>query len=207
MIFFEKSTCFFMAILTLTGFKGGVGKTTSAICIACLLGSDTLLIDSDPNRSATLWARKGKLPFRVCDEKEAPKLLSRNQYKNIIIDTPARPAQDEIESLAKGCDLMILPTSPEPLAIAALAQIASSLPVGTQYRALLTMCPPSPQKDGREALDALQKQGLPVFERLIRRYKVYIKASDLGLPVASVPGSSVAWSDWKELYKELKEYV
>ncbi|MBW4662455.1 MAG: ParA family protein [Drouetiella hepatica Uher 2000/2452] len=196
-----------MAILTLTGFKGGVGKTTSAICIACLLGSDTLLIDSDPNRSATLWARKGKLPFRVCDEKEAPKLLSRNQYKNIIIDTPARPAQDEIESLAKGCDLMILPTSPEPLAIAALAQIASSLPVGTQYRALLTMCPPSPQKDGREALDALQKQGLPVFERLIRRYKVYIKASDLGLPVASVPGSSVAWSDWKELYKELKEYV
>lgn len=196
-----------MSIITLTQFKGGVGKTTCAISIACLLGEDTLLIDSDPNRSATLWARKGKLPFTVCDDREAPKLLSKNSFKNIVIDTPARPAQDEIESLAKGCDLMILPTSPEPLAIAALAQIAAALPKGTRYRALLTMCPPSPQRDGKEALEALQRQGLPVFRQMIRRYKVYVKASDQGLPVASVAGSGTAWGDWKSLLKELKEYV
>lgn len=196
-----------MAIITLTQYKGGVGKTTAAICIASLLGSDTLLIDSDPNRSATLWARKGKLPFTVCDDKEAPKFLSKNLYKNIIIDTPARPSSDEIESLAKGCDLMILPTSPEPLAIAALIQIAVALPPGTVYRCLLTMCPPKPQKDGVEALEALRRQELPCFSRMIRRYKSYIKASDQGSPLSAVTGSGTAWGDWKELYKELKEYV
>ena len=58
-----------------------------------------------------------------------------------------------------------------------------------------------------EALAALKAQGLPVFGRMIRRYKVYVKASDQGLPVVSVAGSGTAWGDWKELYKELKAYV
>jgi chromosome partitioning protein len=196
-----------MAIITLTQFKGGVGKTTASICIAALLGEDSLLIDSDPNRSASLWARKGKLPFTVCDEREAPKILSKKSFKNIIIDTPARPSADEIESLANGCDLMILPTTAEPLSIAALAQITQSLPKGTNYRCLLTMVPPKPQKDGIEALETLQRYNLPVFNRMIRRYKVYVKASDQGLPVSAVSGSGTAWGDWKELAKELKQYV
>ena len=36
-----------------TQYKGGVGKTTSAICLATLLSNQakTLLIDSGPNRS------------------------------------------------------------------------------------------------------------------------------------------------------------
>lgn len=198
-----------MAIITLTQFKGGVGKTTASVCIATLLSQlgDALLIDSDPNRSASLWARKGKLPFTVCDEREAPKILSRNKYRNIIIDTPARPAQDEIESLANGCDLLILPTTSEPLSIAALAQITQSLPKGTNYRCLLAMIPPKPQKDGAEAMATLKRYELPTFDRMIRRYKVYVRASDQGLPLDRISGGSVAWSDWKELYKELKQYV
>ena len=46
-------------ILTVASFKGGVGKTTSAIHFAAYLQQQapTLLIDGDPNRSATTWAR------------------------------------------------------------------------------------------------------------------------------------------------------
>jgi chromosome partitioning protein len=198
-----------MPIITLTQFKGGVGKTTSAICLATLLSDqgDTLLIDSDLNRSASIWARKGKLPFTVCDDREAPKLLSKGKYEYIIIDTPARPASDEIASLAKGCDLMVVPTSPEPLAIAALVQLTQALPEGTNYQCLLTMVPPKPQKDGEEALAALQRNGLPVLQQMIRRYKAYIKASDQGLPVNKVAGGGSAWLDWKAVWEELKQYV
>jgi chromosome partitioning protein len=198
-----------MTIITLTQFKGGVGKTTSAVCLSTLLSErgDTLLIDSDLNRSASIWARKGQLPFTVCDDREAPKLLSKGKYEYIIIDTPARPASDEVESLAKGCDLMIIPTTPDPLSIAALAQIAKVLPAGTNYRCLLTMVPPKPQKDGEEALTALEQNGFPTFQRTIRRYKAYIKATDLGLPVDKVSGGGIAWSDWKVLWEELKQYV
>ena len=198
-----------MTIITFTQFKGGVGKTTSAICLSTLLceRGETLLIDSDLNRSASLWARKGKLPFTVCDDREAPKLLSKGKYEYIIIDTPARPASDEIESLAKGCDLMIVPTTPDPLSIAALAQITKILPEGTNYRCLLTMVPPKPQKDGAEALASLERNGFPAFKRTIRRYKAYVRATDLGLPLNKVSGGGIAWSDWTTLWEELKDYV
>ena len=198
-----------MTIITLTQFKGGVGKTTSAVCLSTLLSErgETLLIDSDLNRSASLWARKGHLPFTVCDDKEAPKLLSKGKYEYIIIDTPARPASDEVESLAKGCDLMIIPTTPDPLSLSALAQMTKVLPAGTNYKCLLTMVPPKPQKDGIEALEALERNGLPTFKRTIRRYKAYVKATDLGLPVNKIAGGGIAWSDWTILWEELKNYV
>jgi chromosome partitioning protein len=198
-----------MPIITITQFKGGVGKTTSAVCLSSLLSDlgNTLLIDSDLNRSASIWARKGLLPFTVCDDREAPKLLSKGKYEYIVIDTAARPASDEIESLAKGCDLMLLPTSPEPLAIAALIQITRALPEGTNYQCLLNMVPPKPQKDGEEALAALQRNGLPTLNRMIRRYKAYIKASDQGVSVGKVAGGGLAWSDWKAVWEELKLYV
>ncbi|HEY9659125.1 MAG TPA: ParA family protein, partial [Allocoleopsis sp.] len=122
-------------------------------------------------------------------------------------DTPARPEQSEIESLANGCDLLILPTTPDPLSLSALAQIARSLPEGTNYRILLTMVPPPPQKDGEQALEALKRNGFPVFSRTVRRYKAYIKASDLGVPVHQAPGGNTAWRDWKELSKELKDAI
>ncbi|MEM6867682.1 MAG: ParA family protein [Cyanobacteria bacterium P01_C01_bin.121] len=192
-------------IISLTQYKGGVGKTTSAICLATLLSREapTLLIDSDPNRSASLWARKGQLPFDVCSDSEAPKRLMSGQYKNTVIDTPARPAADDIKAIAQGADLLILPTTPDPLSLSALVQIASELPKDSNYRCLVTLSPPAPQTDGADAIAALQRNGLPVFSRAIRRYKAYIKAADAGVEVKKAPGGGTAWRDWEEVWKEL----
>lgn len=191
-------------ILTLTQFKGGVGKTTSSVCLATLLSADapTLLIDSDPNRSASTWTRKGNMPFDCCNDSEAPKKLMKGSYDHVVIDTPARPAQDEIESLADGCDLLILPSTPDPLALSALGQIVRSLPDNTNYMCLLTIVPPSPQKDGNEAMETLTRNGFPVFQRQIRRYKEYVKAAD---ECRTVKG--IAWRDWTALWEELKNAV
>lgn len=114
-------------IITVTSFKGGVGKTTTAVHLACYLkqtGRDVLLVDGDDNRSCIAWTRRGELPFKVVDERAAPK-YARN-YENIIIDTAARPEKDELEALADGCDLLLLPTTPDAMAIDAL-----SLTIGT----------------------------------------------------------------------------
>ncbi|MGB5710374.1 MAG: ParA family protein [Waterburya sp.] len=69
-------------IVTIASFKGGVGKTTTAVHLAAYLAnqSTTLLIDGDPNRSATRWAERGGLPFQVVDERKAAKYASQADH-------------------------------------------------------------------------------------------------------------------------------
>jgi chromosome partitioning protein len=53
-------------IITIASFKGGVSKTTTAVHLAAYLQkrSPTLLIDGDPNRSATGWSRRASCHSR-----------------------------------------------------------------------------------------------------------------------------------------------
>lgn len=100
-------------IVTVASFKGGVAKTTTAVHLAaCLCEREkTLLIDGDPNRSANGWAKRGNLPFTVIDERLAAK--QARHFENIVIDTQARPEQEDLEALADGCDLLIIPSTPD----------------------------------------------------------------------------------------------
>lgn len=192
-----------MKIITVSAYKGGVGKTTSSVCLASLLHEygSTLLIDSDPNRSATYWAREGHLPFKVCTDASAAKLMGQNKFDFVVIDTPARPTKDEVVELSQGCDLLLLPTTPDDLSIDALAGMTQHIPSDANYQILVTMIPPAPQTDGKDAIQGLQEAGLPVLEKGIRFYKVYKRAVSEGQLLNSVKGGKRVWRDWTELAK------
>lgn len=193
-------------ILAVTGFKGGVGKTTTAVHLASFLSAwaPTLLVDGDPNRSATGWHARGGLPVKVVDERVASRYA--REYTHVVIDTQARPSKEDLKTLAEGVDLLILPTTPDALALEALLATLEALRgSGARYRVLLTMVPPRPSRDGDEARSLLESHGVPLFRGQIRRAAAFPKAALLGVPVYQVPDprARLAWEDYREVGQEI----
>lgn len=194
-------------IVTIASFKGGVAKTTTSLHLAAYFQTraDTLLVDGDLNRSALQWASRGNFPFKVVDEKQGVRFA--RLYEHIIIDTPARPAPLELKTIAEGCDLLVLPTSPDALAMGAMLQMVDDLRgLKTNYKILLTLIPPPPSRVGVEAQQSLEKAGLPVFKSRIRRYAVFQHAALQGVPVNQVKGdknAGIAWRCYCEVGKEI----
>ena len=194
-------------IVTVASFKGGVGKTTTAVHLAAYLQgrAPTLLIDGDPNRSASGWAKRGELPFRVIDERQAAKYA--RDHEHIVIDTEARPNREDLQALVEGCDLLVIPSTPDALALDALTLTVGVLKeLGAEsYRILLTMIPPKPSRDGEEARAMLEEARLPIFAGGIRRLVAFQKAALAGVPVYEVqdPRAQAAWEEYRGIGEEL----
>ncbi len=202
----------FRSVISVAGFKGGVAKTTTALHLAAILQehAPTVLVDGDPNRSVTKWAKRaansGKpLPFVIIDErqiaKEAPKFVFT------VIDTNARPEREEVASLAEGSDLLILPCTPDQLALESLEMVVNLLlDIGqSSYRVLLANVPPLPQKDGEEARKLLAGLGLPLFQAQIRNAKAFKRAAEVGSTVREIRDARalVAYNDYEAMTQEV----
>jgi chromosome partitioning protein len=199
-----------MSFITVAHYKGGVGKTTTAVHFAAYLQTlgPTLLIDGDPNRSATAWAKRSGFPFKIVDEKEGA-YQARN-YQHVVIDTEARPGVADFEALAKGCDLLVIPSVPASLDTDALVltlEAARKAGLTTnKYRVLLTKVPPPLEQDGPQLRAVLREQGIPVFEAEIPRLKSFERAAAAGVPVYEVKQDSQAKRAWEAYEAAGKEF-
>ena len=195
-------------ILTVASFKGGQAKTTTAVHLAALLNEQkpTLLVDGDPNRSATSWNRRKGFPFKVVDEKQAVRFAK--EFEHVVIDTQARPTEEDLRALAEGCDLLIIPLTPDALSLDTLFLFTDTLTKlgANRFKILLTIVPPKPSRDGEEVSNTLREAGLPFFQTVIRRYKVFQKAALNGVLVKDVftdLRAADAWADYKAIAGEV----
>lgn len=197
-----------MKILTVTGYKGGVGKSTTAVHLATYFSEKgkTVLVDGDPNRTALGWASRGELPFTVADERQAMKMVAGADY--VVIDTPARPNSDDLKELAKGCELLVLPTAPDVLSLQPMLETARDLG-DANYRALLTIVPPHPSREGQQMREDLREAGVPVFQTMIRRTAGFPKAALAGVPIRDIDDvrARSAWKDYIALGAEIMEIL
>lgn len=129
--------------VTVASYKGGVGKTTTAVHLAVYFQDlgPTILIDGDPNRYVSAMAKRGGMPFTIADEREG--LYTVRKYQHVIVDTEARPGSADFEDLARGCDLLVIPTVPASMDtdVLILTLAAAQKLVPDKYRVLLTKVP------------------------------------------------------------------
>jgi chromosome partitioning protein len=171
-------------IITVASYKGGVGKTTTAVHIAAYLQSraPTLLLDADRRtRNALNWSQRGAgLPFKVAPDEHAARLAS--SYRHTVIDTGQGASEQDLKAAAEGCELLVIPAVPAPLDTDGLGQMILALQTigATNYRVLLTRVPPDAAKDAAELRGMLAEMKAPVFKAEIPRLKAFEKAAGAG---------------------------
>ena len=184
--------------IAVASYKGGVGKTTTAVHVAAYLNTiaPTLLLDGDRTRNATEWSLRGDgFPFTVADVASAMKLAGK--FKHSVVDTGQQPTEKDLKALAEGCDLLIIPAVPLALDTAGLRQTIEALQRMNEnrYRVLITKAPPPPETEAQQLKALLDELKVPVFKNMVPRLKAFSKASASGCIVDKADDSRAvrAW--------------
>ena len=198
--------------IAVASYKGGVGKTTTAVHVAAYLNTlaPTLLLDGDRTRNATEWSERGEgFPFTVADIASAMKLAGK--FKHSVVDTGQQPPEKDRKALAEGCDLLIIPAVPLALDTGGLRQTIEALHRmnQTRYRVLITKAPPPPETEAQQLKAMLDELKVPVFKTTIPRLKAFSKASASGCIVMQADDSRAdrAWESYKAVGKEIVTYA
>jgi chromosome partitioning protein len=194
-------------IISVVSYKGGVGKTTTAIHAAAALNkkAKTILIDGDPNESAIAWDSRGGLPFPVVRESRLAERFG--DFQHIILDTPARPTPEELKTISEESDLVVIPSQPDALSLDALIKTIDSLnSIGAEnYKILFTLVPPR-SNAGREAKELLTELNASFFKTEIHRRAVSSRAALRGVTVNLFKDGAEAWAEFQSLTKEILKH-
>jgi len=164
-----------MKTISMIAQKGGSGKTTLSIHLAVqatLSGLNVLLVDMDPQGSASAWWRRRSsaqpelIQTRGDGLQEVLESATARDYDLAIIDT-APHASDEAQTCAKLANWVCIPTRPAILDLDAIRPTTDLvLETGVPGAIVLNACPP-PSAYGEphivtEAREALSVYRIPV---------------------------------------------
>jgi len=201
-----------MPVIALIGNKGGAGKTTLSINLACGLHRrfSTLLLDADPQRSSLQWrdiSERDDLVDVVDALEDVVTTVQeyRDGYDYLVIDCPPSVHSEQTRRALSCCDIAVIPVLPSPLDLWASVHVEQELDqarlINSGIQALLVVNQLEPRtRLSRLMGDALAEIELPVARTAIRRRMAYRNAI---LEGRSVLDAGVSASDAAEEIQQL----
>lgn len=202
-------------IVAVVNAKGGVGKTTSAVSLAQWLGRGrpVLLVDTDPQASATVWVEEndgGGFTFDVAHETD-PGVLDRLRdvegYEVVVVDTQPALASEGLRAVLGRADYAVLPVLAERMDQVVLVDTLREVvvPLGIAFRVLITRQDPRSMGEARAYLQEYAAGGIPAFATVVREYKAHRRARRQGVPVGAYRGLKAhqAAKDYRLVGEEL----
>lgn len=196
--------------------KGGSGKTTLAVhtaVAAAEAGETVVVIDTDPQKSATVWsnARVQETPIvataAVTDLGRVIEAANQEHMTLAIVDTAphAAPAATHI---VRAVDLVVIPVRPTAFDVAAVGSAVDIVKAaGVRAVFVLSACPfRSPEI--AETRTVLAEYGLPVAPTEIIDRRAFARAVATGRSVTEFESDGKAAIEirafWMWLREELK---
>ena len=163
-----------MKVVSVIAQKGGAGKTTLCLAIACAAVRDRFtaaVVDLDPQASATSWGDRRDSELPVVVGAQPPRLgrileAAAGQGVDVaVVDTAPRVEQSAVAA-AKAADLVVVPCRPalyDLETVAATADLVRAVAPAARLLCVLNGVPPRGprQPQARQVLDAMD---IPVCE-------------------------------------------
>ena len=205
-----------MLTLAIIAQKGGCGKTTVAISLACAgekNGQASVIIDLDPQASACNWGdRRGSDQPIVTDAQPArlPNALEKARAAGvqlIVIDTPPRSETASLAA-AKSADLILIPCRAQIADLETVPHVAQMLALAGEKPALAVLnAVPARGSRQTQAKTAISNYGLSVCPVTLGHRAAFGDAGALGLSVLEYQPGGKASSEITELFKYIIRHV
>lgn len=192
-----------MRVVTMLNQKGGVGKTTLAVCLGSrwhLSGYRVAIIDADPQHSLLHWSGSRSSDSRLNgvdvfeaesanDLKQIPDL---DGYDFVIIDTPGTDKVVSRTSL-EVCDQAIIPVTPSAFDVrASMPTLELARSMGRSVGYLVTKLI-SRSDLGDEVMQALSRTKAGLVRTAMGQYTAYVRSLGHGeVPQTMFPGTPAA---------------
>ncbi|HUH90939.1 MAG TPA: ParA family protein [Lysobacter sp.] len=209
-----------MKTVLVASSKGGVGKTTIATHLAAhaaLEGTNTVLVDADPQASATRWAqRRSVLESAVLPVDGSRRGKWRTQVPEdtgqTVIDAPAGAMARELEAFLDIADAVVVPVQPSTFDIEASVPFLDSLALHPRVRrgelrvGLVANRLRPWTSISQQTVELLQRWPYPLVGQL-RDSQAYVLLSGLGKSLFDYHSAHVRehQADWQPLLKWLRK--